>query len=394
MKLYLSDLHIGDGNLRDDFVYDKKLIDILSDLSKEKNPEINFVGDFIEMYDLSNDFEMKGSLQEYVESYDYGLLDKIEREHLELFEFIKKISNKTKIRYIVGNHDYYLLFDQKMRNKIQNMMGDVEIVPYYYDEKFEIMAIHGNQFDSVNRIIYDDEKRLMPSFGEYLLRYMNHNFNIEISNILPDDLLSDYDNISPLLDVFEWLEYINERYSIGYDLKKKWAKHFVNFIKTDQIKKWLKINFPKYHMFTNLFVNNIGGLELGQALVRMIMSFRDIKKSDALLKRSKKLLKDKFYIPKKYLIGYSEEDIYIPNHKIKGLIMGHNHKPSFNIITKDKVKKFYGNTGAWKHTVTKNKGINNKEFIKKTTISYILIEENRKNLDVKLHVEQLYWMEG
>jgi UDP-2,3-diacylglucosamine pyrophosphatase LpxH len=70
--------------------------------------------------------------------------------------------------------------------------------------------------------------------------------------------------------------------------------------------------------------------------------------------------------------------------------MGHNHKPSFNVITKNKVKKFYANTGAWKHTVTKNAGINNKEFIRKTTISYLMLEENRKNLDVKLHVEQLY----
>jgi UDP-2,3-diacylglucosamine pyrophosphatase LpxH len=390
MKLYLSDLHIGDGNLRDDFVYDKKLIGILEDFSKEKDPEINVVGDFIEMYDLSKDGEMKNNIEDYIKSYDYGLIDEIEKEHYDLFESIKRISKKVKIRYIVGNHDYYLLFDDKMKNKIQNMMGNVDIVPYYYDEKYEVMAIHGNQFDSVNRIIYDDDDSLLPSFGEYLLRYMNHNFNEEVSKILPDDLVSDYDNISPLLDVFEWLEYINKRYTIGYDLKNKWAEHFVDFIKTDQIKKWLKINFPKYHIFTKLFVNNLGGLEMGQALVRMIMFFKDMKKSDALLKKSKKLLKDRFYIPKKYLIGYSEEDIDIPDQKIKGLIMGHNHKPSFNVITKNKVKKFYANTGAWKHTVTKNAGINNKEFIRKTTISYLMLEENRKNLDVKLHVEQLY----
>jgi UDP-2,3-diacylglucosamine pyrophosphatase LpxH len=390
MKLYLSDLHIGDGNLRDDFVYDKKLISILEDFGKEKDPEINFVGDFIEIYDLSQDSEMKNNIKEYIYSYDYGLLDEIEKEHKNLFESIKKISKKVKIRYIIGNHDYYLLFDEKMRNKIQNMMGNIEIVPYYYDEKFEVMTIHGNQFDSVNRIIYDDDDSLLPSFGEYLLRYMNHNFNEEVGKILPDDLVSDYDNISPLLDVFEWFEYINERYTIGYDLKNKWAEHFVDFIKTDQIKKWLKINFPKYHIFTKLFVNNLGGLEMGQSLVRMIMFFKDMKKSDALLKKSKKLLKDRFYIPKKYLIGYSEEDIDIPDQKIKGLIMGHNHKPSFNVITKNKVKKFYANTGAWKHIVTKNTGINNKEFIRKTTISYLMLEENRKNLDVKLHVEQLY----
>lgn len=390
MKLYLSDLHIGDGNLRDDFIYDKKLINILDDLSKESNPEINLVGDFLEIYDLSNDSKIKDSINDYIEDFDYGLLDEIEKEHSELFEKIRNISKKVKIRYIVGNHDYYLLFDEKIRKKVEQMMGEIEILPYFYDEKIEVMAIHGNQFDSVNRIIIDENDNLLPSFGEYLLRYMNNNFNSEVSDILPDDLVSDYDNISPLLDVFEWLDHINKRYSIGFDLKKKWAEHFVNFIKTDQIKKWLKINFPKYHYFTNLFVNNLGGLEMGQALVRFIMFFRDMKKSDALLKTSKKLLKEKFYIPQKFLIGYTNYDIEIPEQKIKGLIMGHNHRPSFNIITKNHVKKFYANTGAWKHTVTKNTGINNREFIRKTTISYLLIEENRKNLDAKLHVEQLY----
>ncbi|MGM0640253.1 MAG: UDP-2,3-diacylglucosamine hydrolase [Thermotogota bacterium] len=390
MKLFLSDLHIGDGNLRDDFKYDHKLINILEKMENESNPEINIVGDFIEIYDLSDDFEMKGSIQSYIDSFDYSLLDKIENEHSELFETFKKISRKVKIRYIVGNHDYYLLFDDAIKKKVENMLGNVEILPYHYDETIEVMSIHGNQFDSVNRIIYDEEGKLIPSFGEYLLRYMNNNFNSEVSDILPDDLVSDYDNISPLLDVFEWLEHINKRYSIGYDLKNKWAEHFVDFIKTSEIKKWLKINYPKYHVFTKLFINNIGGLEMGQSLVRLIMFFRDMKKSDALLKRSKKLLKENFYIPKKYLIGYSDEHIEIPDQKIKGLIMGHNHKPSFNVITKDKVKKFYANTGAWKHTVTKNTGINNKEFIRKTTISYLLMEESNKNLDVKLHVEQLY----
>ena len=390
MKLFLSDLHIGDGNLRDDFKYDQKLISILENMADEIDSEITIVGDFLEIYDLSDDLKMKGSIKDYVDSFDYSLLDEIEGEHFELFETLKKISKKVKIRYIVGNHDYYLLFDEKIKNRVENMLGEVEILPYHYDESIEVMAIHGNQFDSVNRIIYDEEENLIPSFGEYLLRYMNNNFNSEVSEILPDDLVSDYDNISPLLDVFEWLEHINKRYSIGYDLKNKWAEHFVEFIKTPQIKKWLKINYPKYHVFTQLFINNLGGLEIGQSLVRLIMFFRDMKKSDALLKRSKKLLKENFYIPKKHLIGYSNEDIEIPDQKIKGLIMGHNHKPSFNVISKDNVKKFYANTGAWKHTVTKNIGINNKEFIRKTTISYLLLEESKKNLDVKLHIEQLY----
>ncbi|MDO7976805.1 metallophosphoesterase [Oceanotoga teriensis] len=388
MKVYISDLHIGDGESKDDFIYDSKLIKLLNEINHQNN-ELYIVGDFIELMDAKNKKYLLDTVDQYIKEYDYSLLDEIYLSHKKLFDKFKEISKNVKVRYIVGNHDYYLLFDPKLREKVCQICGNMEIIPYYYDELLEIFIIHGNQFDVINRLKYDEKNRIIPSFGEYMVKYMSNNFDNSLEGILPDDLISDYDNISPQLDVFQWLEYVNEKYKIGYDLKSKWVESFIDLIRTKQVKKWLKINFPAWHVFTNLFVNKIGGMEFGEAIVRSIMFFRGTKKSDHYLKVAKKLIKENFIIQKENLIGYSSKDIIIPKNNIKGLIMGHNHKPSFNVFTGNPMK-FYANTGAWKHTVTKNYGIDSSEFIRKNLISYLTIIEKKKKLDIKLNTEQIF----
>jgi UDP-2,3-diacylglucosamine pyrophosphatase LpxH len=108
------------------------------------------------------------------------------------------------------------------------------------------------------------------------------------------------------------------------------------------------------------------------------------------LKAAKRLLENNFLIPRKNLVGYSDEDISLSNDKVKGLIMGHCHRPSYNQVNCGKIKKFYANTGAWKHVVMRNKGVNDNEFIKRSTVSYLVIDEYNKNLHAKLSVEEFY----
>lgn len=387
MKLYLGDLHIGYGTTGDDFKHDEKLCNILNEAAAESK-ELFILGDFLELYDR-NETNVYGDVREYIRDYDYSIVDEIYSQHKKVFESIQKLSEKKQIKYIIGNHDYYLLFDEKLRNKVKKIIGNVEFFPYYYDEEYMLFLIHGNQFDTTNRFCYDGEN-IMPSFGELLLRHMKGNFDDKLCNVLPEELLSDYDNIMPLLDVFEWLEYTSEKYKLNYDLKDHWVDSFINLIRKDEVKKWLKINFPKYTIFTNLFVNKFGGMDLGERIVRTIMFFRKFGSTNGLLKRANGLLKNEFFIPKKYNIGFSEQDIYFPEEKIKGLIMGHNHMAGYYEISAYKKKKFYANTGAWKHVVKKNSGIDYKEFIRKNIISYLEVFEDKKQIKTKLYLEELY----
>ncbi|BBE30016.1 UDP-2,3-diacylglucosamine hydrolase [Tepiditoga spiralis] len=387
MKLYISDLHIGNGSSKDDFVYDENLIYILKNM---KFNELFFVGDIFELI-AGNNTSLLNTAKEYIDNFNVSELKNVYNKHQQLFDTINKISKKSKIRYIIGNHDYYIFHNEKLQQTIKDFMGNIEFFPYYYDKKCKIFIIHGNQFDPMNRFAIDKENNILPSFGEYMMKYMEENFDSTVNDILPDELISDYDNISPILDVFQWLDYINERYNLKCNLKSLWSENFINFVRTPQIKKWLKVSFPKYSILTNVFVNKIGGMKFGEFLVRTIMLFRGFKKTNSLLLQSKKLLLDDFYIPKKNLIGYTDKSIRLDSKDINGIIMGHNHQPTHKILKNAYTKKFYANTGAWKHIVSKNFGINENEFIRKNVISYLCIEENLK---VKLYTEESYFGGG
>jgi len=387
MKVFLSDLHIGLGNEADDFIYDEQMIKLLDELEEERS-ELFIVGDFLELTNLVNDGQLMDTANEYAYSFDLSLIDEIFKSHKKLLERFQNFSKKNKMFYIVGNHDYYILLNSKLKEKIKEYFHNCEILPYYYDPKINLFAIHGNQFDIVNRLSKDEEGNLLPPFSDYMNKYMNFYFGKVASEILPSELFSDYQNIYPQLDVFKWLENIKEKYGIKYNLKNSWIENFTKLIKTPQVKKWLKSNFPGVNVLSNIFVNNIGGLKLGEGIVRLGMFFRSVRNSNSLLMKSEKLLNEEFYIPEKYLLGYTDHDLSFAEGEIKTIIMGHNHRASFNIISNNGSKKYYINTGTWKFMVNRNYGIDNNEFIKKKLISYLLVDDSKIEPTYKLVREE------
>jgi len=387
MKIFLSDLHIGLGNESDDFIYDDRLIKLLQDF-EDGNNELFVVGDFFELSNLVNDGLIMDTAYEYAEQFDISLIDAIFASHKKLVEEFQKFSKTNKIYYIAGNHDYYVLLNQKINEKIKETFNNCEILPYYHDKNLKLFVIHGNQFDVTNRLSKDKEGKLLPPFTEYMNKYMNYNFGKIAAEILPAELFSDYQNIYPQLDVFKWLDIIKEKYDLEYNLKNKFIEVLTQLLKIPQVKKWLKINFPGVNILSNIFVNNLGGIKLGESIVRVGMFFRSMRNSNSLLMNAEKLLDDKFYIPKKYLLGFGDKDVSFDKGEIKGIVMGHNHRASFNIIKNGGLKEVYINTGTWKFMVNRNFGIDRNEFIKKKLISYLLIDNSNNLLNSKLVKEE------
>lgn len=392
MKVFMSDLHIGLGNEIDDFIYDERLIKLLKELIEmdKEDTELYIVGDFFELTNALNDGYMAETAIEYAEQFDVSIIDEIFNNHKELIQTFQWFSKKNKIYYIVGNHDYYLLLNQKIYDRIEQEFDNCEIIPYYYDEKFELFVIHGNQFDVMNRLSKDENGNIIPSFTEYMNKYMNYHFGKIAVEILSEELYSDYQNIYPQLDVFKWLDNLNKKYLLKFDLKNKWIKIFTQLIKTPQIKKWLKINYPGVNILSNIFVNSIGAFKLGEMIVRIGMFFRSMRNSNYLLMNAEKLLNQKFYIPKECLVGFSDQDIFLENDKVKFLIMGHNHRASMNMIENRSVEKIYVNTGTWKYRVSRNLGINRNEFVKKKLISYLVVGEKNNRLNFKMVREEAF----
>ncbi len=289
-KLYLSDLHIGNGSKKDDFRYDNELIKILEDLNEESNNELYIVGDGFEILQSYENNGKINDVNEIIKNIDFNyILSEIENNHSALIKTFRKYSQKNTIHYIVGNHDYYLLFDEKIKNRFKDFLGKkIEIHPYYYDDKWELFIIHGNQFDALNRLTLTKSGKILPPYGEIMEKFISKYFDSEVLKVLPDEILMDYDNIEPKMDIFLWLEEIRKKYSIGLDLEYKWIDMFVQFVRSKESKEWLKTNYPLMHIFSYLFINKIGGIKFGENLVRVISSLRGAKKTNYLMENVKK----------------------------------------------------------------------------------------------------------
>jgi len=113
-RLFLSDLHLGDFNSKAD-----KIIWIVND---EKPDEIYLVGDIVDLWK--------------------NRLSNIQQRHQPVFSMLYRISFKTRIVYIIGNHDEKL-------NRTDNYFRN-----FFFCESCEITIgdkrariIHGHQYD-------------------------------------------------------------------------------------------------------------------------------------------------------------------------------------------------------------------------------------------------------
>ena len=124
--LFISDVHLGTKKCQAD-----KLLEVFRTVEFEN---LIIVGDFIDLTALKRRFYWK-------------------EEHSTVIQKILRMSRKgIKIKYIIGNHDYYLRGLVK-ENNIN--IGDIELCDnaYYQTLKGEIIYIcHGDQFDGFVRL--------------------------------------------------------------------------------------------------------------------------------------------------------------------------------------------------------------------------------------------------
>ncbi|MCM8762833.1 MAG: UDP-2,3-diacylglucosamine diphosphatase [Candidatus Omnitrophica bacterium] len=122
MRIFISDLHLGDGTRTDDFHRDKEFLGFLDFVEKEAK-ELIIAGDLFELWQAS--------------------LDKILFKHKEVVKRLLGLKKKIKLTYLVGNHDYipFTAFLDKESGL------DLE----YSDKEKGIIAEHGHRYDIFNR---------------------------------------------------------------------------------------------------------------------------------------------------------------------------------------------------------------------------------------------------
>ncbi len=122
MKIFISDLHLGDGSRTDDFNRDKELLEFL-EFVENKGSELTIVGDFFEVWQAD--------------------LDRILFGHNEVVNKVLSLRSKIRVRYVVGNHDYIPF--------VKFIDSDVGIFLEYHDTENGIIAEHGHRYDIFNR---------------------------------------------------------------------------------------------------------------------------------------------------------------------------------------------------------------------------------------------------
>ncbi|KAF2960895.1 metallophosphoesterase [Fervidobacterium sp. 2310opik-2] len=375
--IFISDLHIGDGNSKDDFEQDDLFESMLLDWNNLENPEIVIVGDGFEILE-SSAVQSLGLIGfwESMDKIDENVIEDIERRHPKIFKALQNF--KGNIWYVVGNHDYYILKNQRLQQALKERISNLNIVPYFYDEETNILAIHGNQFDSVNKF-KEVNGEIIPPLGDFIARYMMSNFDNELRKHLPDEVIRDYDNVRPTLDVFLWLEKITEVYENSVDLLKMWIDNFIEMMRQDEAKTWMKKNYPFMSKLSIVFLNKVGGIKLGELIVRMVMNFRKLKKTDYLKKAAVRIFKDPSFLINN-MDGYVDDKSNLKLiGNIDGIITGHSHRPNFEVLkVKDDIK-FYMNCGSWKPVVERrSSGIFQRYF----EIFYGIAKVDKRDLEI------------
>lgn len=122
MKIFISDLHLGDGSRTDDFHRDREFLKFLEFVESQAQ-ELTILGDFLELWQAD--------------------LDRIMFRHSEVINKLLSLRNKVKVTYVIGNHDYIPF--------VKFTDSDDGICLEYRDTEGGIVAEHGHRYDIFNR---------------------------------------------------------------------------------------------------------------------------------------------------------------------------------------------------------------------------------------------------
>ncbi|MDI3517590.1 MAG: hypothetical protein PWP37_1491 [Thermotogota bacterium] len=389
-RVVLSDLHVGDGGWRDDFELDQEFATLLEELDRRyADVELILNGD---VFEIVKSNKMKsvnlGSFDIKKLEPDPEIIEQIKKAHPLFFQSLSDFARKHRVVYIAGNHDFYLLTSQKLREKLwEALSAEIPVVSHLYLEEWQLLIIHGNQFDVTSRPSFDKkQKKVIPPISEYLARYMMIHFDDVLSSYeVPEEVLKDYDNVNPKLDTVKWLDHVTKNYNLGLDLVETWMKLLFDAIRSSITREWIRINYPFTRFLSKLFINRFGGMKLGEQIVRFVTFLQSVKRSDSLFKKVKRVLSTSKCMPvfkKKEIVGLEDSLLDLTSDKLSGIILGHSHKSDYRLFRGSGRLKFYVNTGTWAPVVEAFS--DRKGFYRRNKSSYAILSDCKGSLTVEL----------
>ncbi len=120
-KIFISDLHLGDGSKADDFYRTEAFLGFLDTIDSQEN-QVFIVGDLLELWQAD--------------------LDKIIFHHSRIINRLLILAKKNRLTYLIGNHDHMPF--------VKYLQPELGVQLEFKDEDAGIWAEHGNQYDIFN----------------------------------------------------------------------------------------------------------------------------------------------------------------------------------------------------------------------------------------------------
>ncbi len=160
--VFVSDFHIGGEGQLDIFDSIKEFISFLDRLEGEhEDIELVLGGDFFELAHIKGDKASK--IRRTIDKPKYK----------KMFERIKQFSERNKVYYLMGNHDFEIYYEKGLRDTL-NEYGIRTDNTLYYEKVLRkggksliVYSEHGSQFDPRCRI-NDLNKRPIESLGHIM----------------------------------------------------------------------------------------------------------------------------------------------------------------------------------------------------------------------------------
>jgi UDP-2,3-diacylglucosamine pyrophosphatase LpxH len=216
MKIFLSDLHLGDGRERDDFQFHKEFDELVRKLSEQfKKVEMVLLGDIFDLIRTQKYYEFEGLDHPEVK---LKVMEDITEQHVPFFETLKFFTEKTgnQLRYVIGNHDFGTSLDPRLLEIVRKKFG-LLLTPesYYRDEPLEIWAEHGHRYDPINNTYNKDGRPIDYCFGDRIVVEIVDKFFERVRGErgklgIDPAVINDLDNVRPQSAIANWLDSIDE----------------------------------------------------------------------------------------------------------------------------------------------------------------------------------------
>lgn len=154
----LGDIELGAGNITDDFISDKTLSQLILKLSKKSHPiDLILNGDTLDFIKTPVMFEgkMRDRFPRHItQESSLQKLKNIYYAHQRVFQAWKEFARKKEnnIYFIIGNHDYDLLF-KGIRAEIKRLLEAHKNIHFeMHYKQHGVYAQHGQQYDFMHSI--------------------------------------------------------------------------------------------------------------------------------------------------------------------------------------------------------------------------------------------------